>query len=29
MLGEYRPHQTYFLIDEQRVAEQGDLPNAT
>ena len=26
MLGEYRPHQAYFLIDEQRLAEQGDLP---
>jgi len=26
MLGEYRPHQAYFLIDEQRLAEQGNLP---
>jgi len=26
VLREYRPQQAYFLIDEQRVAEQGNLP---
>lgn len=26
VLHEYRPQQAYFLIDEQRVAEQGNLP---
>lgn len=26
VLHRYRPQQAYFLLDEQRVAEQGDLP---
>lgn len=26
VLSEYRPQQVYFLIDEQRIAEQGNLP---
>ncbi|MCB2263132.1 MAG: Rpn family recombination-promoting nuclease/putative transposase, partial [Candidatus Thiosymbion ectosymbiont of Robbea hypermnestra] len=26
VLHEYRPRQSYFLIDEQRIAAQGNLP---